>query len=266
MRSSTPRDHFIVFKHVVEMLDDRGYMIPDDQKWILDEYRLSEEPQLVARFMQKYSTYEHVQFAINSPMDGRYSKQITEIRENGESTTYDHIISTAFITKQDSTGRTLSISTDTVRNVIYKWLELIGGEQSFNHNLHGLMIISEFPLTPSALKEITQKFATYGPEIFFYSNLIINPSKHFLVPRHELLTTDQSRDFLVENKLNFDELPKMLTTDPMARYFNATEGDIFRIYRDKSIIPVVDKSRLYYRGVIKLREKKSKKTEMQKGK
>jgi DNA-directed RNA polymerases I, II, and III subunit RPABC1 len=45
------------------------------------------------------------------------------------------------------------------------------------------------PLTPSATKHLHETSATYKIHMFQERELVINVTKHILVPRHEILST-----------------------------------------------------------------------------
>ena len=68
-------------------------------------------------------------------------------------------------------------------------------------------------------------------EIFIIDRLLINITKHDLVPKHELLSKDEIKDLLIKYKSTINQLPKVFKTDPISRYYGAKTGDIFRIYR-----------------------------------
>ena len=55
----------------------------------------------------------------------------------------------------------------------------------------------------------------------------------------------KQRKFIETYKITSAEIPKMLTSDPVARYYNAKSGDIFRIVG----ISETQKDRISYRIV-----------------
>lgn len=67
-------------------------------------------------------------------------------------------------------------------------------------------------------------------EIFLYTELIFNRTKHRLVPKHVLLTEAEKRDILTTYDCRDTQLPRMLTTDMVSRHFGAKPGDIFAIH------------------------------------
>lgn len=69
-------------------------------------------------------------------------------------------------------------------------------------------------------------------EIFWYKQLIFNVSRHSLVPKHEiisnLLLSNLKKTYLL-NSIN--NLPTILNTDPVAKYYGMKIGDVCRITR-----------------------------------
>ena len=55
---------------------------------------------------------------------------------------------------------------------------------------------------------------------------------HELVPKHYLLTKEESQNLLGKYKINIFDLPQMFEKDPVAIAIGAKEGDIVKIVRD----------------------------------
>ena len=71
---------------------------------------------------------------------------------------------------------------------------------------------------------------------------------HKFVPRHILLTKEESQELLNKYKIDVNDLPQMFEKDPVAIAIGAKEGDIVKIVRDSSTtVRTVD----YYRYVKK---------------
>jgi DNA-directed RNA polymerase I, II, and III subunit RPABC1 len=68
-------------------------------------------------------------------------------------------------------------------------------------------------------------------EIFLYTEVIFNRTKHRLVPKHVLLTEAEKKDLLITYDCKDTQIPRMVTSDFICRYFGAKPGDIFMIYR-----------------------------------
>jgi DNA-directed RNA polymerase subunit H len=71
---------------------------------------------------------------------------------------------------------------------------------------------------------------------------------HKYVPKHVLLTKDETDELLEKYKISVIDLPQMFEKDPVAIAIGAKEGDIVKIVRDSdtSVTSVV-----YYRYVKK---------------
>lgn len=71
---------------------------------------------------------------------------------------------------------------------------------------------------------------------------------HKYVPKHVLLTKDETDELLMKYKIGVTDLPQMFEKDPVAIAIGAKEGDIVKIVRDSetSVTSVV-----YYRYVKK---------------
>jgi len=83
-------------------------------------------------------------------------------------------------------------------------------------------------------------------ECFKENELLVDKLMHVLVPKHELLEEDEKRELLKIYKLKEGQLPKMLTSDPIAKYFGAKKGQVFKITRPSES----SGDYIYYRIVI----------------
>jgi DNA-directed RNA polymerase I, II, and III subunit RPABC1 len=68
-------------------------------------------------------------------------------------------------------------------------------------------------------------------EDFREGDLYVDKLSHVLVPKHELLTDEQKKNLLAAYKIKEINLPKMINSDPIARYFGASRGQVFKITR-----------------------------------
>ncbi len=106
-----------------------------------------------------------------------------------------------------------------------------------------IIIVQEKP-TPQIAKELqNDEFKSY--EIFLTKNLMFNITHHEIVPRHIILTEEESKKVLEDYQSTKSQLPKLLSTDPVAKYYGMKSGDICRIIRHS---PMTGES-IYYRMV-----------------
>lgn len=68
-------------------------------------------------------------------------------------------------------------------------------------------------------------------EIFLFKNLTFNITRHQDIPKHIPLTEEEAKEVLTKYKITKSQMPKMLATDPMARYYGVKSGGIFKIIR-----------------------------------
>ena len=64
------------------------------------------------------------------------------------------------------------------------------------------------------------------------TKLVVNITRHVLVPRHVLLTRQEKQELLAKYKLKEHQLPRIQTADPVARFFGLVRGDVVKIERD----------------------------------
>ena len=68
-------------------------------------------------------------------------------------------------------------------------------------------------------------------ELFSEIELMVNPTKHELVPKHIPLSNEDKRSLLRNHKLRETDLPRIQATDPVACYFGMAKGQVFKIIR-----------------------------------
>ena len=62
-------------------------------------------------------------------------------------------------------------------------------------------------------------------------DLMTNPTRHRIVPKHRCLEDEEVRKVLSEYSCTLDQLPGMLVTDRIARHYNFGKGDVIEIKR-----------------------------------
>lgn len=103
---------------------------------------------------------------------------------------------------------------------------------SSSDKMHKIIITTD--ISPKALKQLRDYKNT---EIFSQAYFMIDLVAHDLVPKHELLSQENKADakkieeLLESYNVDKTDLHKIIHVDPVALYFNAKPGDIFRITR-----------------------------------
>lgn len=98
-----------------------------------------------------------------------------------------------------------------------------------------LLLIVSGRINPAARKALAvasrEDGGRLGCEFWMEDELLFNVTKHELVPRHELLSKEETRHVLESYGLQLSMLPRILTTDPVARYYGMVRGQVVCITR-----------------------------------
>lgn len=113
-------------------------------------------------------------------------------------------------------------------------LEEVNGEK--------LILIYETSITFYA-KQALKEYAHV--ETFQAKRLYYNVTKHVLVPPHRILNESEKEEVLLAYSVQLEQCKKMLSTDPVAKYYGATVGQLIEIQRCGA-----DRPRLEYRVVV----------------
>lgn len=121
-------------------------------------------------------------------------------------------------------------------------LEALANEYSAQ-GIDAVVLVTPSKLNPackSFIKSIKMAF-----EHFLIEELQFNITKHCLVPAHRLMQPKEEAEFLEKLRCKKENIPTILTTDPVARFFGAKVGEIFEITRKSQTTGTA----LYYRVV-----------------
>ena len=119
---------------------------------------------------------------------------------------------------------TSKVKTATIKEIS---LEINEKCKAFN-NINLLYILKSKPNT--SLKKLEKDKNIGHIQIMWCKHLQINPTKHILVPKHTKLTIEEINNLLEKYSIkNRTQLPLILRSDPIARYYNYNAGDIIKI-------------------------------------
>jgi DNA-directed RNA polymerases I, II, and III subunit RPABC1 len=94
------------------------------------------------------------------------------------------------------------------------------------------ILVVQQDLSAHAKATLTHDVRDFTLEFFKESELLVNITKHILVPRHILLTTEEKAELLKRYKLKDSQLPAIQRTDPVARYYGLQRGEVVKIIRN----------------------------------
>ncbi|KAK4982829.1 DNA-directed RNA polymerases II 24 kDa polypeptide (RNA polymerase II subunit 5) [Elasticomyces elasticus] len=99
-----------------------------------------------------------------------------------------------------------------------------------NQNFHTGIFVSAVPVTSSALK-ILPAILPQKIEVFQESDLLVNITRHELVPKHVLLSPEEKKSLLERYRLKETQLPRIRVDDPVAKYLGLRRGQVVKIIR-----------------------------------
>lgn len=70
--------------------------------------------------------------------------------------------------------------------------------------------------------------------------------RHLLVPKHEIISSEELTELLAKMNVKMENLPKIYSGDPAIRHLNAKAGDVIKITRNSQTAGTA----IYYRLVI----------------
>ena len=94
----------------------------------------------------------------------------------------------------------------------------------------GIIIIAG-KLTQQAKQRIEEINTQIRVEVFTEGELVVNITKHELVPKHILLNPEEKSELLKRYNIKQSQLPKIYVTDPVAKYHGLKRGDVVKIVR-----------------------------------
>ena len=99
--------------------------------------------------------------------------------------------------------------------------------------IHIVFVCEEAP--QSNLQNLLRSQKYRDVEVMTYDQLQLNPTEHFLVPHHELVPPEEEAGVLQRYNCTrgniSQEFPKLLASDPIARWFGMRPGRLCRITR-----------------------------------
>jgi len=96
-------------------------------------------------------------------------------------------------------------------------------------NPNGLLVVYGEGISTPARKEMD---STEGVELFKRDDLLFNVTEHEFVPPHRLLHAKEVGQLLARHCTTLEQLPKILRTDPVNRFYGGKPGDVYEIQRN----------------------------------
>lgn len=93
------------------------------------------------------------------------------------------------------------------------------------------VIVLRVDITPYAKQALQEMSDQFRIEHFREAELLVDITKHQLVPDHQVLTQNEKTALLKRYRLKENQLPRIQPNDPIARYFGMKRGQVVKIIR-----------------------------------
>ncbi|KAI7742230.1 hypothetical protein M8C21_033963 [Ambrosia artemisiifolia] len=100
-------------------------------------------------------------------------------------------------------------------------------------SLHRIILVLAGKMNHYARKEF--ELCEVKVEVFPITELIVNITKHVTMPKHEVLTTEDKAKLLAKLKLVENQMPYMMETDAIARYYGLEKKQVVKITYNSNI-------------------------------
>ncbi|GAB4814258.1 hypothetical protein N2152v2_001304 [Parachlorella kessleri] len=104
-------------------------------------------------------------------------------------------------------------------------------ERMRSEGVQRAIMVVQTNMTPFAKQCLQEMQPKYVIELFQEQELLVNITKHVLVPEHRILTPEEKRTLLQRYKVKDTQLPRIQFNDPVARYYGMQRGQVVRIVR-----------------------------------
>jgi len=175
------KNFFKAYKTVLEMLTDRGKILPENLTLTYSQFEIQYESNNLYIYLESNNEKIYVYF---------------------------HTLVKNFA-KKDFTS---------ILNKLKK---------EYGDNLH-IILVTKDKLNQTLSKDITRMKHC---ESFVLKSLIFNITKHYLIPKVEIISIEEENKLLEAYNISKLKLPRILLSDPLVKYYAAKSGDIFRITR-----------------------------------
>nr|UXY87817.1 RNA polymerase I, II and III 24.3 kDa subunit [Cryptomonas curvata] len=189
---------FRVRRTVLQMLRDRGYLVFDTK----DDLNMT-RADFESKYVKNYKIIRE-QLEIKRPKWNSANTKLLAAFVEGE--------------KEKST-----IGVKSIR---------IYCERIKQDNYNNIILILHGRLTPHAKQAICAINSGLDKiEYFSEAELVVNITEHILVPKHQILSTEETKCLLKRYSLNESQLPRIQKNDPVARYLGLQKNQIVKIIR-----------------------------------
>ncbi|EME42651.1 hypothetical protein DOTSEDRAFT_73472 [Dothistroma septosporum NZE10] len=198
-----------VLRTTKQMCADRGYELTEEECNIsLDDFR--------QQYADETGAPQRTRMAFTARPSENMQKKYMPLQRPGQS-------------EGEPAIGTIHVEFSNDANIGIKHIKQFAQVLSEKNYYTGIFVSAVAP-TPAAMKIIPSILPTVM-EIFREEDLLVNISKHELVPKHVLLSPEEKKGLLERYRLKETQLPRIRWDDPMAKYLGLRRGQVVKIIR-----------------------------------
>jgi len=249
LEQSTAEHYFDIKTVQLDMVRDRGYVIPDHEKHLLDS--LNNFINYINDNREKNNEYWNKKGFDLSNVDNEY---MTKLKALNNANKFDSYIPWQLYWNIDKTKVLLiyhiyhekSIPVDFIR-FLTNFNELIK-KALFNIEISNVLISNNELSTDSKKNLILLPKSKF----FLEDELKYNPVKNVTNQQHILLSPQEVTDLEKELKIDKSKLPDIKIDNPVVEYYGWEQGDVIKIVRTERHVNMIAKKSQNYRIVKEL--------------
>jgi DNA-directed RNA polymerase subunit H (RpoH/RPB5) len=181
---------------------------------------------------------ERVLLHLKEMLDMRGEDTI-EFEEHGYTVPFQRYYNELVVLESDKTTVFFALKKEVLKDLQRDWKELDTAEKftdAYDGHKSYILVLAEDPSTPAknTFAALDKQLNAVGGmfQFFMTKELLYNPTKHELVPKHEKLSEDEvaalKERYMLKSKM---QMPHILKTDVIARWLGLRHGDVVRIPR-----------------------------------
>jgi DNA-directed RNA polymerase I, II, and III subunit RPABC1 len=166
------------------------------------------------------------------------NEDVSEFEEHADAVLRPRYFNEFIVLNTNATTVFFTLTKELLRDLMKEFKEHEDPKDFVDHyktkNFIIVLLDPASPATSSSLLKRDKDLSTVGGmlQVFLLKELMYNPSKHSLVPKHEKLTEAESKELLEKLMIKSkSQLPTIHKTDAMAKWLGLRHGEIVRITR-----------------------------------
>ena len=206
---------FRVYRTVSSMLDKRGYMIPKAMREMTPD-----------DFIEKFGEY---------PSREALTILVVSVNSTKVCGRWIYYSSCLYLTifaqeKADDESNQLFVFFPEDEKVGVKPIKVYT-DRMRTESVNNAILVLRVDITPFAKQAVQEMSDSFRIEHFKEAELLVDITKHQLVPEHQVLTKNEKIELLKRYRLKETQLPRIQPNDPVARYYGMRRGQVVKIIR-----------------------------------